>query len=79
MFGGDTLVELRVALQLAETEREGGFSPHISPFVEVLFQFYYSMHPGRRLGDFKQTFSEGIKCLSIETKWEKSEILLVFS
>ncbi|XP_023333476.1 arginine-hydroxylase NDUFAF5, mitochondrial-like [Eurytemora carolleeae] len=35
MFGGDTLVELRVALQLAETEREGGFSPHISPFVEV--------------------------------------------
>merc|ERR1711915_609735 len=35
MFGGDTLVELRVALQLAELEREGGFSPHISPFVEV--------------------------------------------
>ena len=35
MFGGETLVELRVALQLAEMEREGGFSPHISPFVEV--------------------------------------------
>jgi len=35
MFGGETLVELRVALQLAELEREGGFSPHISPFVEV--------------------------------------------
>ena len=35
MFGGETLVELRVALQLAETEREGGFAPHISPFVEV--------------------------------------------
>jgi len=35
MFGGDTLVELRVSLQLAELEREGGFSPHISPFVEV--------------------------------------------
>ena len=35
MFGGDTLVELRVALQLAELEREGGFAPHISPFVEV--------------------------------------------
>ena len=29
MFGGDTLVELRVSLQLAELEREGGFSPHI--------------------------------------------------
>lgn len=35
MFGGETLVELRSALQLAELEREGGFSPHISPFVEV--------------------------------------------
>ncbi|KAM6144399.1 arginine-hydroxylase NDUFAF5, mitochondrial isoform 2-T2 [Erethizon dorsatum] len=35
MFGGDTLYELRCALQLAETEREGGFSPHISPFTAV--------------------------------------------
>lgn len=50
MFASDTLYELRVALQLAETEREGvkmklilfyslfvyfqGFSPHVSPFVE---------------------------------------------
>ncbi|CAF0822253.1 unnamed protein product [Adineta steineri] len=34
MFASDTLYELRVSLQLAETEREGGFSPHISPFVE---------------------------------------------
>ncbi|UJR14958.1 hypothetical protein I4U23_001937 [Adineta vaga] len=34
MFSSDTLYELRVSLQLAETEREGGFSPHISPFVE---------------------------------------------
>ncbi|KAI0237178.1 Arginine-hydroxylase NDUFAF5, mitochondrial [Lamellibrachia satsuma] len=33
IFGGDTLFELRVALQLAEMEREGGFSPHISPFT----------------------------------------------
>jgi hypothetical protein len=24
-----------VSLQLAETEREGGIAPHISPFVEV--------------------------------------------
>merc|ERR1712107_950048 len=37
VFIGDTLVELRVSLQLAELEREGGFSPHISPFVEVRY------------------------------------------
>ncbi|XP_061685499.1 arginine-hydroxylase NDUFAF5, mitochondrial isoform X2 [Syngnathoides biaculeatus] len=33
--GGETLYELRCSLQLAETEREGGFSPHVSPFVAV--------------------------------------------
>ncbi|CAG5132522.1 unnamed protein product, partial [Candidula unifasciata] len=35
MFGGDTLHELRVSLQLAEIEREGGFAPHVSPFATV--------------------------------------------
>uniref|UniRef100_A0A8C6FUC6 Arginine-hydroxylase NDUFAF5, mitochondrial n=1 Tax=Moschus moschiferus TaxID=68415 RepID=A0A8C6FUC6_MOSMO len=35
VFGGDTLFELRCSLQLAETEREGGFSPHVSPFAAV--------------------------------------------
>uniref|UniRef100_A0A2K6GY48 NADH:ubiquinone oxidoreductase complex assembly factor 5 n=1 Tax=Propithecus coquereli TaxID=379532 RepID=A0A2K6GY48_PROCO len=35
MFGGDTLYELRCSLQLAETEREGGFSPHVSPFTAI--------------------------------------------
>lgn len=35
IFGGDTLYELRSALQLAELERKGGLSPHISPFVQV--------------------------------------------
>lgn len=35
MFGGETLFELRSSLQLAELERQGGFSPHISPFVEM--------------------------------------------
>ncbi|XP_057358697.1 arginine-hydroxylase NDUFAF5, mitochondrial isoform X1 [Manis pentadactyla] len=35
MFGGDTLYELRCSLQLAEIEREGGFSPHVSPFTSV--------------------------------------------
>lgn len=33
MFGGRTLTELREALLLAETEREGGVSPHISPMA----------------------------------------------
>ncbi|KAM7008875.1 arginine-hydroxylase NDUFAF5, mitochondrial [Tautogolabrus adspersus] len=35
MVGGETLYELRCALQLAETEREGGFSPHVSPYTAV--------------------------------------------
>ncbi|KAK2167192.1 hypothetical protein LSH36_31g02060 [Paralvinella palmiformis] len=35
MFGGDTLFELRVALQQAEIEREGGFAVHISPFTSA--------------------------------------------
>ncbi|XP_052768596.1 arginine-hydroxylase NDUFAF5, mitochondrial-like [Mya arenaria] len=35
MFGGDTLFELRVALQLAEQEREGGFAAHVSPFTDA--------------------------------------------
>lgn len=32
-FGGDTLMELRQALQLSDLERRGGVSPHISPFT----------------------------------------------
>lgn len=35
LFGGDTLFELRCALQMAELEREGGFASHVSPFVQV--------------------------------------------
>uniref|UniRef100_A0A672Y310 Arginine-hydroxylase NDUFAF5, mitochondrial n=1 Tax=Sphaeramia orbicularis TaxID=375764 RepID=A0A672Y310_9TELE len=35
MAGGETLYELRCSLQLAETEREGGFSPHVSPYTAV--------------------------------------------
>ncbi|XP_052862824.1 arginine-hydroxylase NDUFAF5, mitochondrial [Anopheles cruzii] len=35
MFGGDTLYELRSALQLAEQERRGGLSPHVSPFTQI--------------------------------------------
>lgn len=35
IFGGDTLYELRSSLQLAELERDGGISPHISPFTQI--------------------------------------------
>lgn len=35
MFGGDTLYELRSSIQLAEGERCGGISPHVSPFAEI--------------------------------------------
>lgn len=37
MFGGDTLFELRTALQLAELEREGGISPRVSPMTSGSF------------------------------------------
>lgn len=35
MFGGDTLYELRASLQLADLERRGGVTPHISPLADV--------------------------------------------
>ena len=35
MFGGDSLFELRTSLQLADLERRGGVSPHISPMADV--------------------------------------------
>jgi len=35
MLGGETLFELRTALQLAEVDREGGISPHISPMTDT--------------------------------------------
>ncbi|KAL6816962.1 S-adenosyl-L-methionine-dependent methyltransferase [Trichoderma camerunense] len=35
MLGGDTLFELRTSLQLAEQERRGGMSPHVSPLADV--------------------------------------------
>jgi len=34
MLGGETLFELRTALQVAEVDREGGISPHVSPMTE---------------------------------------------
>lgn len=37
LFGGDTLFELRTSLQLAEIEREGGISPHVSPMAGMYF------------------------------------------
>lgn len=35
MIGGDTLFELRTSLQLAELERKGGVSPHVSPMADT--------------------------------------------
>lgn len=35
LCGGDTLFELRTSLQLAESEREGGISPRISPMADT--------------------------------------------
>ncbi|XP_075255117.1 arginine-hydroxylase NDUFAF5, mitochondrial-like isoform X2 [Convolutriloba macropyga] len=35
MLGGDTLFELRTAIQLAEQELENGFGPHVSPMVNM--------------------------------------------
>ena len=34
-FGGNTLQELRESLAQVEQERDGGISPHISPFVGI--------------------------------------------
>ncbi|KAJ3535057.1 hypothetical protein NM688_g7032 [Phlebia brevispora] len=34
LLGGETLFELRISLQLAEVEREGGISPHVSPMTD---------------------------------------------
>lgn len=35
LYGGETLFELRSALQLAEVERKGGIAPHVSPFTQI--------------------------------------------
>lgn len=35
MLGGDTLFELRTSLQLADMERRGGVSQHVSPLADV--------------------------------------------
>lgn len=49
MFGVDCLYELRCSLQLAEAEREGGMSPHVSPMMQgnqlasLLFNAGFSM------------------------------------
>lgn len=34
VLAGETLYELRVSLQLAESERLGGIGAHISPFIK---------------------------------------------
>ena len=42
MFGGDTLFELRVSLQLAETEREGVRSPDFMRKFYKSFIWYFN-------------------------------------
>lgn len=44
LLGGDTLFELRTALQLAELEREGGISPRVSPMTGQT-SLHLSVHP----------------------------------
>lgn len=39
MLGGDTLWELRAACQMAEEERDGGFSLRTSPLIHVRSYF----------------------------------------
>lgn len=36
IFGETTLEELRIAMILAESERSGGISPHINPFITIV-------------------------------------------
>jgi NADH dehydrogenase [ubiquinone] 1 alpha subcomplex assembly factor 5 len=38
ILGGDTLYELRGSIQLAEQERKGGVSPHLSPMAGLTDQ-----------------------------------------
>jgi SAM-dependent methyltransferase len=35
LFGGDTLTELRQSFAVAESELDGGVSPHVAPFADV--------------------------------------------
>ena len=35
MLGGDTLYELRTSLQLADLDRRGGVSTHVSPLADI--------------------------------------------
>jgi NADH dehydrogenase [ubiquinone] 1 alpha subcomplex assembly factor 5 len=53
MVGGDSLFELRTALQLAEAERRGGLSIRISPmtgkdFIRVVQRIYFIEHADTR-------------------------------
>lgn len=45
LLGGDTLFELRTSLQLAEAEREGGISPHVSPMASTQFLLHRRVNP----------------------------------
>ena len=53
IFGGDSLYELRTALQLADLDRRGGVSTHVSPLADV-----------RDIGGLLQ--SAGFKLLTVD-------------
>ena len=69
MFGGDTLVEMRVSLQLAELEREGGFSPHVRlPAEKSVFNFIFIFSPFVEVRDLGGLLSSnGFSMLTIDT------------
>ena len=69
MFGGDTLVEMRVSLQLAELEREGGFSPHVRlPAEKSVFNFIFISSPFVEVRDLGGLLSSnGFSMLTIDT------------
>ena len=68
MFGGDTLVEMRVSLQLAELEREGGFSPHVRLAVAKKFNIIFNFSPFVEVRDLGGLLSSnGFSMLTIDT------------
>lgn len=68
MLAGDTLHELRVSLQLAETERYGGLGQHVSPFVK--FQDVGSLMNRAGFGMITLDIDE------IQVNWNKKNFII---
>jgi len=56
ILGGDTLYELRGSIQLAEQERKGGVSPHISPMAGMTSRRTVSHYRCKR---YRQSLNPG--------------------